>query len=105
MTCANSDPELILWQTLCGLSEHFSILQKRNKSRSQRQKTGVIHTGVDNDATEGKTRIKPLAKVLQVKKNQIGPIQLCVISSLTKPAMCNKEWKEEHKSYMNVALN
>jgi uncharacterized protein len=53
---------------------HFSILQKRNKSRSQRQKTSVIHTGVDNDTTEGKTRIKPLAKVVQVKKKLNSPI-------------------------------
>ena len=47
-------------------------MQKRNKSRSQRR--NVIHTGVDNDTTEGKTRIKPLAKVVQVKKKLNSPI-------------------------------
>src|SRR5215469_10024418 len=50
----------------------LSILQKRNKSRSQRR--NAIHTGVDNDTTEGKTRIKPLAKVVQVKKRLNSPI-------------------------------
>src|SRR5215469_16701472 len=50
----------------------LSILQKRNKSRSQRR--NAIHTGVDNDTTEGKTRIKPLAKVVQVKKKLNSPI-------------------------------
>src|SRR5215471_4189020 len=50
----------------------LSILQKRNKSRSQRRNT--IHNGVDNDTTEGKTRIKPLAKVVQVKKKLNSPI-------------------------------
>jgi len=49
-------------------------LQKRNKSRSQRQKTSAIHTGADNDTREGKTRIKPLAKVVQVKKKLNSPI-------------------------------
>jgi uncharacterized protein len=47
-------------------------LQKRNKSRPQRR--NAIHTGVDNDTTEGKTRIKPLAKVVQVKKKLNSPI-------------------------------
>ena len=47
-------------------------MQKQNKSRSQRR--NVIHTGVDNDTTEGKTRIKPLAKVVQVKKKLNSPI-------------------------------
>jgi hypothetical protein len=59
-------------QTLCVLSYHFSILEKRNKSRSQRRNS--IHTGVDNDTTEGKTSIKPLAKVVQVKKKLNSPI-------------------------------
>lgn len=49
-------------------------MQKRNKSRSQRQKTSAIHAGGDNDTTEGKTRIKPLAKVVQVKKKLNSPI-------------------------------
>jgi len=47
-------------------------LQKRNKSRSQRR--NAIHTGLDNDTAEGKTRIKPLAKVVQVKKKLNSPI-------------------------------
>ncbi|HYA84475.1 MAG TPA: PAC2 family protein [Candidatus Bathyarchaeia archaeon] len=47
-------------------------MQKRNKSRSQRR--NAIHTGLDNDTAEGKTRIKPLAKVVQVKKKLNSPI-------------------------------
>ena len=40
-------------------------MQKRNKSRSQREKTITIHTDIDNGITKGKTRIKPLAKIVE----------------------------------------
>jgi uncharacterized protein len=50
------------------------MLQKRNKSRSQRERTIAIHTDIDNGVTKGKTRIKPLAEVVEGKKKLDSPI-------------------------------
>ena len=49
-------------------------MQKRNKSRPQREKTIAIHTDIDNGVTKGRTRIKPLAKVVEGKKKLDSPI-------------------------------
>src|SRR5919197_6636894 len=53
------------------------ILRKNNKSkRSQimrREKPIVTHIDIDNGIREGKTRVKPLAKVVQRKKKLNSP--------------------------------
>jgi proteasome assembly chaperone (PAC2) family protein len=54
-------------------------LSRRNKSRSsrplkRREKAIATHTDIDNGAREGKTRIKPLAKVVEGKKKLHSPI-------------------------------
>ncbi len=56
-----------------------SILSKQNKSDSsrimrKREKAIVTHLDIDNGITKGKTRIKPLAKVVQGKKKLNSPI-------------------------------
>ena len=56
-----------------------SILSKQNKSDSsrimrKREKTIATHLDIDNGITIGKTRIKPLAKVVQGKKKLNSPI-------------------------------
>src|SRR5918996_2417310 len=56
-----------------------SILSKQNKSDSsrimrKREKTIATHLDIDNGITKGKTRIKPLAKVVQGKKKLNSPI-------------------------------
>jgi uncharacterized protein len=54
-------------------------LSKRNKSSSsrplkRREKAIATHSDVDNGASYGKTRIKPLAKVVEGKKKLHSPI-------------------------------
>ncbi|HYT01798.1 MAG TPA: PAC2 family protein [Candidatus Acidoferrum sp.] len=54
-------------------------MSRRNKSRSsrplkRREKAIATHTDIDNGAREGKTRIKPLAKVVEGKKKLHSPI-------------------------------
>ena len=56
-----------------------SILSKQNKSDSsrimrKREKMIATHLDIDNGITKGKTRIKPLAKVVQGKKKLNSPI-------------------------------
>ena len=38
-----------------------------------REKPIVVHTDIDNGITEGKTRVKPLAKIVQAKKKLNSP--------------------------------
>jgi hypothetical protein len=49
-----------------------------NKSRSsrimRREKASDTHLDIDNGTIEGKTRVKPLAKVVQRKKKLNSPI-------------------------------
>ena len=54
-------------------------MSRRNKSSSsrplkRREKAIATHTDIDNGAREGKTRIKPLAKVVEGKKKLHSPI-------------------------------
>jgi len=38
-----------------------------------REKPIVVHTDIENGITEGKTRVKPLAKIVQAKKKLNSP--------------------------------
>jgi uncharacterized protein len=71
-------------------------LQKRNKSRQQRKKTTVTHTDVDNGVIEGKTRIKPLARIVQRMKKLDSPILIAgfpgpgLVGSISTSYIINK---------------
>lgn len=76
-------------------------MSKRNKSRSsriikKRKKAIVTHTDTDNGATEGKTRVKPLAKVVQGEKKLDSPILIAgfpgagLVGSISTSYIINK---------------
>lgn len=76
-------------------------MSKRNKSRSsriikRRKKAIVTHTDTDNGTTEGKTRVKPLAKVVQGEKKLDSPILIAgfpgagLVGSISTSYIINK---------------
>jgi uncharacterized protein len=76
-------------------------LSKANKSRSsriikRRKKAILTHTDTDNGATEGKTRVKPLAKVVQGEKKLDSPILIAgfpgagLVGSISTSYIINK---------------
>ena len=71
-------------------------MQKRNKSRQQRKKTTVTHTDVDNGVIEGKTRIKPLARIVHRMKKLDSPILIAgfpgpgLVGSISTSYIINK---------------
>jgi uncharacterized protein len=78
-----------------------SILSKQNKSDSsrimrKREKAIATHLDIDNGITKGKTRIKPLAKVVQGKKKLNSPILIAgfpgagLVGSISTSYIINK---------------
>ena len=78
-----------------------SILPKQNKSDSsrimrKREKAVATHLDIDNGITKGKTRIKPLAKVVQGKKKLNSPILIAgfpgagLVGSISTSYIINK---------------
>jgi uncharacterized protein len=78
-----------------------SILSKQNKSGSsrimrKREKAIATHLDIDNGITKGKTRIKPLAKVVQGKKKLNSPILIAgfpgpgLVGSISTSYIINK---------------
>ena len=78
-----------------------SILSKQNKSDSsrimrKREKAVATHLDIDNGITKGKTRIKPLAKVVQGKKKLNSPILIAgfpgagLVGSISTSYIINK---------------
>ena len=78
-----------------------SILSKQNKSDSsrimrKREKAIATHLDIDNGITRGKTRIKPLAKVVQGKKKLNSPILIAgfpgagLVGSISTSYIINK---------------
>jgi uncharacterized protein len=78
-----------------------SILSKQNKSDSsrimrKREKAVATHLDIDNGITRGKTRIKPLAKVVQGKKKLNSPILIAgfpgagLVGSISTSYIINK---------------
>jgi uncharacterized protein len=78
-----------------------SILAKQNKSDSsrimrKREKAIATHLDIDNGITKGKTRIKPLAKVVQGKKKLNSPILIAgfpgpgLVGSISTSYIINK---------------
>jgi len=71
-----------------------------NKSRSlrimRREKASDTHLDIDNDTIEGKTRVKPLAKVVQRKKKLNSPILIAgfpgagLVGSISTSYIINK---------------
>ena len=77
------------------------ILSKQNKLGSsrimrKREKAIATHLDIDNGITEGKTRIKPLAKVVQGKKKLNSPILIAgfpgagLVGSISTSYIINK---------------
>jgi uncharacterized protein len=79
-----------------------SMLSKQNKSDSsrkimrKREKAIATHLDIDNGITRGKTRIKPLAKVVQGKKKLNSPILIAgfpgagLVGSISTSYIINK---------------
>jgi uncharacterized protein len=79
-----------------------SMLSKQNKSDSsrkimrKREKAIATHLDIDNGITKGKTRIKPLAKVVQGKKKLNSPILIAgfpgagLVGSISTSYIINK---------------
>jgi uncharacterized protein len=85
-----------MWSTIV-----VSILSKQNKSGSsrimrKREKAIATHLDIDNGITKGKTRIKPLAKVVQGKKKLNSPILIAgfpgpgLVGSISTSYIINK---------------
>ena len=85
-----------MWSTIV-----VSILSKQNKSDSsrimrKREKAIATHLDIDNGITRGKTRIKPLAKVVQGKKKLNSPILIAgfpgagLVGSISTSYIINK---------------
>jgi uncharacterized protein len=85
-----------MWSTIV-----VSILSKQNKSDSsrimrKREKAIATHLDIDNGITKGKTRIKPLAKVVQGKKKLNSPILIAgfpgagLVGSISTSYIINK---------------
>lgn len=79
----------------------ISILSNQNKSGSsrimrKREKAIPTHLDIDNGITKGKTRIKPLAKVVQGKKKLNSPILIAgfpgpgLVGSISTSYIINK---------------
>jgi uncharacterized protein len=77
------------------------MLSKQNKSDSsrimrKREKAVATHLDIDNGITKGKTRIKPLAKVVQGKKKLNSPILIAgfpgagLVGSISTSYIINK---------------
>jgi uncharacterized protein len=77
------------------------MLSKQNKSDSprimrKREKAIATHLDIDNGITKGKTRIKPLAKVVQGKKKLNSPILIAgfpgagLVGSISTSYIINK---------------
>lgn len=85
-----------MWSTIV-----VSMLSKQNKSDSsrimrKREKAIATHLDIDNGITRGKTRIKPLAKVVQGKKKLNSPILIAgfpgagLVGSISTSYIINK---------------
>jgi uncharacterized protein len=85
-----------MWSTIV-----VSILSKQNKLGSsrimrKREKAIATHLDIDNGITKGKTRIKPLAKVVQGKKKLNSPILIAgfpgagLVGSISTSYIINK---------------
>jgi uncharacterized protein len=85
-----------MWSTIV-----VSMLSKQNKSDSsrimrKREKAVATHLDIDNGITKGKTRIKPLAKVVQGKKKLNSPILIAgfpgagLVGSISTSYIINK---------------